>query len=63
MPKVDGVDQDERLTEGPEEELEAPPVKLPEKYYKCTHEGCTSSYNKPSHLERHLRGHSGQVLH
>ena len=29
--------------------------------YKCTYEGCTKAYTKPSRLEEHERSHTGDV--
>ncbi|XP_015124686.1 transcription factor IIIA [Diachasma alloeum] len=50
--------EDERLSE-PDAELEIPKKKSG-RLHKCSYDGCNASYNKPSHLERHLRNHLGE---
>ncbi|XP_063974123.1 zinc finger protein 28-like isoform X2 [Diachasmimorpha longicaudata] len=50
--------EDERLSE-PKSELQVS-KKQKAKLHKCSYEGCSLSYSKLSHLERHLRGHVGE---
>ncbi|EJD52794.1 hypothetical protein AURDEDRAFT_181317 [Auricularia subglabra TFB-10046 SS5] len=44
----------------PESPVAGPSTLKPRKH-KCSHDGCTKAYTKPSRLEEHLRSHTGEA--